>query len=229
MESNKPIFEERVSSVRWTSQMDISALQQYNKYFKEKIIPNLEKMGANVICLLQGVIGTPANTFLQITKYPDIYIYSNAQKELKRPEEKLVEHEQVKLFTAITPHPKEPFPVEDYRPIYSNRTFFIDKKNIELYGDLSYNKVWPLYEAWGCSILGLFSSLSYEVLHEIKLFAGYNSIAHWEKTRNLRGPKPDNIEENMWEEGRNAVFTRAELTFKSNLSLMRTVYLPNEK
>ena len=84
--------------------------------------------------------------------------------------------------------------------------FFVQTEDIELYADLSYQKVWPLYEAWGCSILGLFSSLTYEALHEIKLFAGYKSIAHWEETRNLLGPKPDNIEKDIWEEGKNAVF-----------------------
>jgi hypothetical protein len=105
----------------------------------------------------------------------------------------------------------------------------INKKDIELYADLTNDKVWPLYEAWGVSVLGLFSSLIYEVLHEIKLFAGYNSIAHWEETRNLRGPRPENIKEQIWEEGKKAVFKRAEITIKSNVSLMRTVYLPNNK
>jgi len=71
--------------------------------------------------------------------------------------------------------------------------------------------------------------LTFEHLHEIKLFAGYKSIAHWEQTRALTGVRPDSIDNTIWEEGRNAVFQRAELTLASNVSLMRKVYLSNVK
>jgi hypothetical protein len=226
---NGLIFEERVTIIQQLSQMDNTSLSRYITNCKEIIFPELENKGAKVICLLQGIIGTPNNTFVQITRYPDMKTYNNIQSEIIREEIGLIESEQVKFFVSITPHPKDPFPIEDHRPIFSNRVFFIHKKDIGLYADLSYKTVWPLYEAWGCSILGLFSSLTYEALHEIKLFAGYKSIAHWEQTRKLTGPKPENIEKDIWEEGRNAVFKRAELTIKSNVSLMRTVYLPNSK
>jgi hypothetical protein len=156
-------------------------------------------------------------------------MYYNIQTEIINKEIDTIESEQVKFFRAITSRPKDPFPIADHRPIYSNRVFFIRKKDIELCATLTDKKVWPLYEAWGVSVLGLFSSLTYEAIHEIKLFAGYNSIAHWEETRNLTGPKPKNIEKDVWEEGKNAVFKRAEFTMKSNVSLMRTAYLPNNK
>ncbi|MFX1346140.1 MAG: hypothetical protein ACFFAI_13595 [Promethearchaeota archaeon] len=229
MKFNGPIYEERITAVHQVSQMDISSLRNYIKYCKSSAFPEMESKGGKVVCLLQGLIGTPNNVFLQITQYPDIKKYYNIQSEIIRNNIEMIESEQVKLFMAITPRPKDPFPLTDQRPIYSNRVFFIKKKDIDLYANLSDQKVWPLYEAWGVSVLGLFSSLSYEILHEIKLFAGYNSIAHWEETRNLTGSKPENIEKEVWEEGKNAVFKRAELTIKSNVSLMRTVYFPNNK
>ncbi|MHA2282873.1 MAG: hypothetical protein ACXAC5_18685 [Promethearchaeota archaeon] len=224
-----PIYEKRMTTIRQTSQMDVNSLREYVSCCKSDYFQELEKLGAKVICLFQGVIGIPTNVYLQITQYPDLNKYYNIQTQISRKKENLIESEHIKFFKAITSYPKDPFPLEDIRPIYSNRSFFIQKKDIQLYADLSYKKVWPLYEVWDCGILGLFSSLAFEHLHEIKLFAGYKSIAHWEETRNLAGARPNVIDNRIWEEGRNAVFQRAELTLASNVSLMRKVYLPNDK
>ncbi len=223
------IYEERMTTVRQTSGMDNKPLEKYISSCKNDFFPEIENRGARVICLLQGVIGIPRNIFLQITRYSDVETYHKIQIKKTRKEIALVENEQVKILTSITSRPKDPFPIDDYRPIYSNRVFYIHKKDIEQCADLSYNKVWPLYEAWGCSVLGLFSSLSFERLHAIKLFAGYKSISHWEETRKLTGIKPDDIDKTLWEEGKRAVFQRAAFTLKSNVSLMRTAYLPNTK
>ena len=229
MKYNDSIFEEKITTIHQTSKIDVNSLREYVSYCKSDYFPKLEKAGAKVLCLFQGIIGIPTNVYLQLTLYPDINTYYRIQTQTIRKKAVLIKDEQVKLLKAITSYPKDPFPFEDIRPIYSNRAFFIQKKDIELYADLSFKFVWPLYEAWGCGILGLFSSLTFEYLHEIKLFAGYKSIAHWEQTRNLTGSRPDVIDNKKWEEGRNAVFQRAELTLASNVSLMRQVYLPNDK
>ncbi|MHA1985435.1 MAG: hypothetical protein ACW98D_02240 [Promethearchaeota archaeon] len=229
MNFDRAIFEERMTTIHQSSQMDGDSLRQYVSYCKSDYFLELENAGAKVICLFQGIIGIPTNVYLQLTVYPDIGKYYKIQTQIIKKEEDLIKDEQIKFLKSITSYPKEPFPIEDNRPIYSNRVFFIQKKDIKLYADLSFKNVWPLYEAWGCGILGLFSSLAFENLHEIKLFAGYKSIAHWEQTRNLAGARPDEIDSNTWEEGRNAVFKRAELTLASNVSLMRKVYLPNDK
>ncbi|HEC39144.1 MAG TPA: hypothetical protein ENI29_12965, partial [bacterium] len=162
MKINGSIFEERMTTIHQTSQMDNKSLKEYVSSCKSDYYPELEKTGAKVICLLQGIIGIPTNVYLQIALYPDINTYYQIQSQIIRKKENLIKDEQIKFFKAITPYPKDPFPFEDNRPIYSNRVFFIQKKDIEVYADLSYKKVWPLYEAWGCSILGLFSSLSFE-------------------------------------------------------------------
>jgi hypothetical protein len=229
MKLNNFLFEERRTTIHQDSSMDIESLRKYIKFSRGNLLQELEENGAKVICILQGLIGTPPNTFVQITRYPDLNTYRSAQANIYIEEKNLIENHIVKLFTAITPRPKDPFPFEDHRQIYSNRVFYVHKKNIELYGELSFKKVWPLYEAWGCNVLGLFSSITFESLHEIKLFAGYRSVAHWEETRNIAGVKPKTIDADVWEEGKNAVFQRAGLTFRTNVSLMRAVYLPKDK
>ncbi len=72
MRFNGPIFEERMTSIHQTSQMDINSLREYVLSCKSDYFPELEKAGAKVICLLQGFIGIPTNVYLQITLYPDI-------------------------------------------------------------------------------------------------------------------------------------------------------------
>ncbi|MHA1913083.1 MAG: hypothetical protein ACW986_13445 [Promethearchaeota archaeon] len=49
------IYEERMTTVLQTSQMDISPLEKYISSCKNDLFPELENMGAIVICLLQGV------------------------------------------------------------------------------------------------------------------------------------------------------------------------------
>ena len=58
------------------------------------------------------------------------------------------------------------------------------------------------------------------------MFAGYNSIAHWEETRNLGfAPRAKSIPSKIWREGKKAVIRRAELTLRSTVSLMKAIYL----
>lgn len=223
------LYEQRITQISQKSQTDINPLKEYVANCRNDYFLDLEKAGAKVICLFQGVIGIPTNVFLQLTRYSNFEEYHKIQINLNRNKRELIDNEQVSFLTNITPYPKDPFPIEDDRPIYSNRSFFIHKKDINLCAELSYEKVWPLYESWGCGILGLFSSLSYENLHKIKLFAGYKSISHWEKTRDIVGVRPEEIDAAIWEQGVNAVLQRAELTLKSNVSLMRRIYLPNNK
>ncbi|KKM57575.1 hypothetical protein LCGC14_1550660, partial [marine sediment metagenome] len=141
MKINGSIFEERMTTIHQTSQMDNKSLKEYVSSCKSDYYPELEKTGAKVICLLQGIIGIPTNVYLQIALYPDINTYYQIQSQIIRKKENLIKDEQIKFFKAITPYPKDPFPFEDNRPIYSNRVFFIQKKDIEVYADLSYKKV----------------------------------------------------------------------------------------
>jgi len=112
--------------------MDIEPLRRYIKYTRENLRQELEESGAKVICILQGLVGTPPNILVQITQYPDLQTYNRAQTNIIIEEENLIENESVKLFTAISPRPKDPFPYEDHRQIYSNRVFYTHKKNIDI-------------------------------------------------------------------------------------------------
>ncbi|MHA2130235.1 MAG: hypothetical protein ACW99L_09705, partial [Promethearchaeota archaeon] len=135
------LFEERTTTIHQDSTMDIDSLRKYLKFSRSTLVPDLEENGAKVICILQGLLGIPPNIFVQITRYPDMNTYYNVQPKRLMEKENIIEKERVKLFTAITPRPKDPFPLEDHRSVYSNRAFYTYKNNVELYGELSYNKV----------------------------------------------------------------------------------------
>ena len=59
MRFNGSIFEERMTTLRQTSQMDINSLKEYVSYCKSDYYSELEKPGAKIICLFQGIIGIP--------------------------------------------------------------------------------------------------------------------------------------------------------------------------
>lgn len=224
------IFEEKRLRLNQSSQIDISGIKKYLSLFREDIRPDIEEKNGRVICLIQGIVGSPTNEFLQITRFPDLKTYQQMQPILNNKGASLLESKEVRLFKSITSRPKDPLPIEDCRPIYSDRRFFIRKNDIEKCADLSENVIWPLYEAWGCRVLGLFTTLVPTEIQEVMMFAGYNSIAHWEETRNIGfAPRPKTIPQKIWKEGKKAVINRAELTLRSNVSLMKTSYLSCDK
>ncbi|HDZ17576.1 MAG TPA: hypothetical protein ENH75_04765, partial [archaeon] len=81
MRLNESIFEERITTIRQTSQIDNKSLKEYVSSCISDYYPELEKAGARVICLFQGIIGIPTNVYLQITLYPDIDKYYQIQSQ----------------------------------------------------------------------------------------------------------------------------------------------------
>ncbi|KKM57577.1 hypothetical protein LCGC14_1550680 [marine sediment metagenome] len=59
MRFNGSIFEERMTTICQTSQMDINSLREYVSYCKSDYYSELEKAVAKIICLFQGIIGIP--------------------------------------------------------------------------------------------------------------------------------------------------------------------------
>ena len=92
------IFEERMTTIRQTSQMDIDSLREYVTYCKSDYFPELEKAGAKIICLFQGIIGIPTNVYLQLTLYPDINTYYKIQTQIIRKKGNLIKEEQIKFL-----------------------------------------------------------------------------------------------------------------------------------
>ena len=224
------IFEERRIRLKQSSQVDISGMKKYLSLFREDIRPGIEENNGKIICVLQGIVGSPKNELLQITRFPDLDTYQQMQAILDNKGSSLLESKEVRLFKSITSRPKDPLPIEDRRPVYSDRRFFIRNYDIEKCADLSENVIWPLYEAWGCRVLGLFTTIVPTEIQEGMMFAGYNSIAHWEETRNIGfAPRPKTIPQKTWKKGKRAAINRAELILRSTVSLMKTIYLSCDK
>lgn len=230
MVNKSTIFEERRLRLKQSSQIDISGIKKYLNLFREDLKYKIEENNGKTICVLQGIVGSPTNELLQITRFPDFKTYQQMQNMLDNKGVSLLESKEVRLFKSMTSRPKDPFPIEDKRPIYSDRRFFVRKYDINKFADLSENLIWPLYEAWGCSILGLFTTIVPTEIQEIMMFAGYNSIAHWEETRNIGfAARPKIIPQKIWKKGKKAVVNRAELTLRSTVSLMKAIYLACDK
>jgi len=228
MVNKSTIFEERRIQLKQSSQVDISGIQKYLSLFYEELKPRIEEKNGRVICLLQGIVGSPTNEFLQITRFPDLNSYQQMQPILNNKGASLLKSKETRLFKSITSRPKDPLPIEDCLPIYSDRRFFFRSSDVEKCADLSENLIWPLYESWGVSVLAIFTTVLTSEVQEVMMFSGYNSIAHWEETRNVVGfasRRPKSIPSIIWREGKKAVFRRAELTLRSTISLMKAIYL----
>ena len=61
---------------------------------------------------------------------------------------------------------------------------------------LSREGVWPYMEARGCKILGLFMNLHGGPSNEIVLLTAYDSMAHWEATRD-EAPLPNTSDDDL--------------------------------
>jgi hypothetical protein len=226
MINKSEIFEERRIRLKQASQLDISGIKKYLSLFLEELNPKIEENNGKIICVLQGIVGSPTNELLQIIRFPDLHTYQQMHAILNNEGTSLLESKETRLFKSITSRPKDPFPIEDHCPIYSDRRFFLRNYNIEKCADLSENLIWPLYEGWGARVLGLFTTILTNEIQEVMMFAGYNSIAHWEETRNIGfASRPKMIPQKVWKDGKKAVIKRAELTLKSTVSLMKAIYL----
>lgn len=220
------IFEERRIRLKQNTQVDTSVYRDFLSLCRGHTWPGIREKGGQITCLLSGVIGCPSEELLLLTRYPDLSSWEESQTVLAGQGEDLVDSENVRLFRPITSRPKEPFPEEDRRPFFTDRRFFIRNRDLDEYAALSEKGVWPLYEAWGCSILGLFTTVAVNRIQEVVLIAGYKSIAHWEETRAINKPRPDKMDEKLWERGTSDVIRRAGLTLRSTVSMMRAVHLP---
>jgi hypothetical protein len=226
MVSKSMIFEERRLRLKQSFILDSSGIIKYHSLLRDDIQPRIQKKNGKVIFVFQGIVGSPMNELLQITRFPDLNTYQQMQPILDKSGQTLIESKEVQLFKSITSRPKDPLPIEDHRPIYSDRRFFVHNHDVEKCADLSEYSVWPLYEAWDCRVLGIFTTIKSSEIQEVMMFAGYNSIAHWEETRNIGfTARPKTIPRNIWKEGKNAVIKRAEFTLRSTISLMKTLYL----
>jgi len=184
--------------------------RDYPTLFREKMSPQIKTAGGQPLLFLTGLVGDRDNAILQITRFPDLNAWENAQKDLASGREGIVENDEVRLLRSVASRPKAIIPQEDRRPCYSYRKLFIDPANLPQFLEYSEKGVWPLYEAADCRIFGLFSTVAATNPLELILMTGYNSPGHWWDTRFVEG-KPTGIDDKTWEQSRKLGTNRNQL------------------
>lgn len=189
-------------------------------HFKESTLPAIQSHGGDVLCTLSAAIGDPPEEIMQITAYPDIAAWTNAQESFHTSRLENVESESVRLLKPIASRPKQTIPDEDMRPFYGHRRFFISPDDLDEFVHCSEEGVWPRIEAQDARILGLWTTMASTAPQEVVLLTGYHGPAHWEETRVWSG-RPEGFDLELWEHGRELRERRYDMTIKSWVRLMR--------
>ncbi len=203
------LYEERFTQVA------LGATGDYLKYYREHIVPFLSANKGRALLVLTGLIGDPANSVLQISRFQDLDSWQKAQKTFPNTGKNLVENESVRLLRSIASRPKAVIPKEDHRPVYGYRRLFIDPGDLDKFVEYSEKGVWPLYEACDCPVFGLFSPVWATNPLEIVLMGSYRGPGHWEETRFISG-KPANVSDEIWETGRDMNIKRSRLSVRGS-------------
>lgn len=171
------IYEERQTLTNAKSAED------YRRFCNTDLWPKLRASGGDPLCLLSGLIGDPANQFLQVTGFEDAQAWEQAQNNVIPAPHGMVEKESIRLLRPIASRPKLQVPPEDQRAVYGCRRFMIDPADLPDFVNSSQNGIWPRIETQGACILGLWTTVATTQPMEILLLTGYHSPTHWEQTR----------------------------------------------
>ena len=171
------IYEERRTLTHAKSAAD------YLEYCQTDLWPKLKAESGQPICLLSGLIGDPANQYLQVTEFEDAQAWEVAQNSVPPSPHEMVVSESVRLMQSIASRPKTQMPKEDQRAVYGCRQFLINPADLLDFVNSSQNGIWPRIESQGARVLGLWSTVAVTQPMEILLLTGYHSPTHWEETR----------------------------------------------
>ncbi|MBI5949326.1 MAG: NIPSNAP family protein [Chloroflexi bacterium] len=105
------------------------------------------------------------------------------------------------------------------------RSFTVERGSARKFEQLSREGVWPYMEARGCKILGLFVIIHGGPSDEIILLTAYDSMAHWESTRDDVAPPPEASAEAkaLYPAFRDALLARRDLTKVSSTRVLRPI------
>jgi hypothetical protein len=105
------------------------------------------------------------------------------------------------------------------------RSFTIERGTFREFERLSREGVWPYMEARGCKILGLFTIAHGGPSDEVILLTAYDSLAHWEATRDdvAPGPGASDAARQLYPACREALAERRKLTRVSSTRVLRLV------
>ena len=195
-------------------------VESFVAQFKESTLPAIRSHGGETLCTLSGLIGDPSEEMMQITAYPDMAAWTDAQDAFGTSRMENIDTEAVRHLKPIAYRPKETIPDEDLRGFYGHRRFFISPDDLDEFVHCSENGIWPRIEAQDARILGLWTTVASTTPQEVVLLTGYHGPAHWEETRAL-GDRPQQIDPDIWNRGRELGQRRRDMTIKSWVRLMR--------
>ena len=195
-------------------------LDAFSEHFTRNVRPALAESGGEVLCTLTAVIGDPTEELLQVSRYPDMEHWEQAQDAYDQSRMPFVDSEDVRLLRAVSSRPKSVVTPDDLRPFYGHRRFFISPADVDEFVEHSQNGIWPRIEAQGACILGLWTPIGVTTPQEIVLLTGYHGPAHWEETRE-KPAAPEGVKEGVWTHGKRARSGRSDITIRTWVRLMR--------
>ncbi len=210
------LYEERRTTLK------SGLLDAYTAHLRDVVRPSLA--GGEILCLLSAAIGDPAESVLQITRFPDYAAWLEDQSAYGPDRMELVANEEIRLLRSVSARPKAVVEDSDMRPFYGHRRFHIAPRDLDEFVHCSENGIWPRIESQGASILGLWAGVASTSPLEVTLLTGYHGPAHWEATRQYDG-QPEGMDEAMWEHSLELHRRRSELPVKTWVRLMRRIEL----
>ena len=130
-------------------------VESFVAQFKESTLPAIRSHGGETLCTLSGLIGDPPEEMMQITAYPDMAAWTDAQDAFGTSRMENIAIEAVRHLKPIAYRPKETIPDEDLRGFYGHRRFFISPDDLDEFVHCSENGIWSRIEAQDAQILGL--------------------------------------------------------------------------
>ena len=211
------IYEERSISLQRRT------LDAFIANFDQTVKPAIEANGGETLCTLSAVIGDPVEEVLQVTRFPDYQAWEDAQKAHGASSMGVFRSENVRLLKSIAIRPKAVIPVDDWRPFYGHRRFFISPDDLDEFVHCSEKGIWPRIDAQGGRVLGLWTTVAATSPMEIVLLTGYHGPAHWEETRAYNSDVPEGFDPQMWERSLRLGAQRGLLPIKTWVRFMRRV------
>ena len=214
------------------------AFPAYRQLVHERLWPALVQAGARPLCLLNGLIGAPADETYLFTGFPDPEAWLRGQRvlsgaspddgstdPLREQRQELIVEEQARLLVDSGVRPKAETPVADRRAVYGMRRFWVAPTDWWAFVRHSAEGIWPRIEAQDACILGLFRDTATTEPLEALLLTGYHGPDHWEETR-ATSEAVARLPENLRERGREAHEGRNAMTLRSYVRLM-TAHWPD--
>ena len=198
-------------------------LSPYLELIRNTISPSIRASGGRILCLLQGLIGSPSTKLLQMTQYENIEAWQLAQGAWTTNREEYIIQESTRILKPISSRPKEITPPEDRRAIYGYRKFTVSSSSIAEFTVCSEEGIWPRLEKDGACILGMWSNAESVNPSEVILLTGYNSLTLWESTRfSSESPTEDN---DLWNRESALRSRREQLTLQTFVEIMMSADL----